>query len=83
LTPWYADFKNTVLSQRGITEFETFDHPVAVMIVISSTDPDPVSTIMQLYNPNMPLFATDKPYIDTHILRYFIVLHDPNRTSME
>lgn len=83
LTPWYADFKNTMLSFRGITEYETFDHPVATMIVISSSNPDPVSTIMQLYNPNVPSFTVDKPYVDTNILRYYVVLHDPNRTSIE
>ncbi|KAI8076416.1 ER-golgi trafficking TRAPP I complex 85 kDa subunit-domain-containing protein [Gilbertella persicaria] len=83
LTPWYASFKNTILTQRGITEYETFDHPVATMIVISSTNPDPVSTIMQLYNPNVPSFTVDKPYVDTNILRYYIVLHDPNKTTYE
>ncbi|KAL7316394.1 hypothetical protein PS15m_005491 [Mucor circinelloides] len=83
LTPWYADFKNAMLSFRGITEYETFDHPVATMIVISSSNPDPVSTIMQLYNPNVPSFTVDKPYVDTNILRYYVVLHDPNRTSIE
>jgi hypothetical protein len=83
LTPWYANFKNTILSLRGITEHETFDHPVATMIVISSSNPDPVSTIMQLYNPNVPSFTIDKPYVDTNILRYYVVLHDPNRTSLE
>ncbi|KAI7902118.1 ER-golgi trafficking TRAPP I complex 85 kDa subunit-domain-containing protein [Cokeromyces recurvatus] len=83
LTPWYADFKNTFLSLRGITEYETFDHPVATMIVISSTNPDPVSTIMQLYNPNVPSFTIDKPYVDTNILRYYVVLHDSNLTTLE
>ncbi|KAI9253330.1 ER-golgi trafficking TRAPP I complex 85 kDa subunit-domain-containing protein [Helicostylum pulchrum] len=72
-----------MLSLRGITEHETFDHPVATMIVISSSNPDPVSTIMQLYNPNVPSFTIDKPYVDTNILRYYVVLHDPNRTTLE
>ncbi|OBZ80858.1 Trafficking protein particle complex subunit 8, partial [Choanephora cucurbitarum] len=83
LTPWYVNFKHTILMQRGMTEHETFDHPVATMIVISSANPDPVSTIMQLYNPNVPSFTIDKPYVDTNILRYYVVLHDPNKTSYE
>ncbi|KAI8335602.1 ER-golgi trafficking TRAPP I complex 85 kDa subunit-domain-containing protein [Blakeslea trispora] len=83
LTPWYVNFKHTILTQRGITEHETFDHPVATMIVISSANPDPVSTIMQLYNPNVPSFTVDKPFVDTNILRYYVVLHDPNKTSYE
>jgi hypothetical protein len=72
-----------MLSLRGITEYETFDHPVATMIVISSLNTDPISTIMQLYNPNIPSFTLDKPYIDTNILRYYVVLHDPNLTTLE
>ncbi|KAG1223593.1 hypothetical protein G6F35_004566 [Rhizopus arrhizus] len=83
LTPWYTHFKNAMLSLRGITEYETFDHPVATMIVISSLNTDPISTIMQLYNPNIPSFTLDKPYIDTNILRYYVVLHDPNLTTLE
>ncbi|CAO3682429.1 unnamed protein product [Rhizopus microsporus] len=83
LTPWYTDFRDTLLSLRGITEYETFDHPVATMIVISSLNTDPISTIMQLYNPNIPSFTLDKPYVDTNILRYYVVLHDPNLTTFE
>ncbi|KAI9276284.1 ER-golgi trafficking TRAPP I complex 85 kDa subunit-domain-containing protein [Sporodiniella umbellata] len=83
LTPWYTHFKDTVLSLRGITEYETFDHPVATMIVISSLNTDPVNTVMQLCNPSVPPFALDKPYVDTNVLRYYVVLHDPNLTTIE
>ncbi|CAO3654024.1 unnamed protein product [Mucor hiemalis] len=38
---------------------------------------------MQLYNPNVPSFTIDKPYVDSNILRYYVVLHDPNRTTIE
>ncbi|CAO3683651.1 unnamed protein product [Rhizopus stolonifer] len=83
LTPWYTHFKDTVLSLRGITEYETFDHPVATMLVISSLNTDPVNTIMQLCNPSIPPFTLDKPYVDTNILRYYVILHDPNLTTIE
>ncbi|KAI8984692.1 ER-golgi trafficking TRAPP I complex 85 kDa subunit-domain-containing protein [Mycotypha africana] len=81
--PWYIDFKKTLLSLRGITEYETFDHPVATMVVISSANPDPLQTIMQLYNPNIPSFTVDRPYIHPNVLRYYVVLHDPTTTSDE
>ncbi|KAI9496625.1 ER-golgi trafficking TRAPP I complex 85 kDa subunit-domain-containing protein [Zychaea mexicana] len=70
-----------MLSLRGITEHETFDHPVAIMIVISSTNPDPMGTITQLYNPNIPSFTVDRPYVDPNILRYYVLLHDPHTAS--
>ncbi|KAI8149716.1 ER-golgi trafficking TRAPP I complex 85 kDa subunit-domain-containing protein [Fennellomyces sp. T-0311] len=70
-----------MLSLRGITEHETFDHPVAIMIAISSTNPDPMGTITQLYNPNIPSFTVDRPYVDPNILRYYVLLHDPHRAS--
>ncbi|CAO3630125.1 unnamed protein product [Cunninghamella blakesleeana] len=81
--PWYTNFKQLILSLRGITEHETFDHPVATMIVISSANPDPMGTIMQLYNPNVPSFTVDKPYVDTNILRYYVLIHDPQQTTLE
>ncbi|KAF7724948.1 Trafficking protein particle complex 8 [Apophysomyces ossiformis] len=83
MMPWYADFKRIVYQIRGITEHETFDHPVAAMIVISSSNADPMGTIMQLYNPNVPSFTIDKPYIDPNILRFYVLLHDPHRTTLE
>lgn len=79
--PWYADFRKLVMSLRGISEHETFDHPVAVFIAISSSNPDPIGTITQLYNPNIPSFTIDRPFVDPNILRYYVVLHDPNTTS--
>ncbi|KAI8096946.1 ER-golgi trafficking TRAPP I complex 85 kDa subunit-domain-containing protein [Halteromyces radiatus] len=81
--PWYTSFKNLIFSLRGITEHETFDHPVAMLMVISSVNPDPMGAIMQLYNPNVPSFTIDKPYVDTNILRYYVLLHDPQQTTLE
>lgn len=81
--PWYTDFKKAMLTLRGITEHETFDHPVACFIVISSDDPDPMGTITQLYNPNIPSFTVDKPYVDPNVLRYYVLLHDPHLASEE
>ncbi|KAI7861325.1 ER-golgi trafficking TRAPP I complex 85 kDa subunit-domain-containing protein, partial [Spinellus fusiger] len=72
-----------MLSLRGITEHETFDHPVAVLIVISSTNPDPMATIMQLYNPNVPSFTIDKPYVNPTLLRFYVLLHDTHSTPLE
>lgn len=83
LTPWYADFRRMVLSLRGPSEHETFDHPVAVFIAISASDPDPMTTITQLYNPNIPSFTVDKPFIDPSVLRYYVILHDPQRATDE
>ncbi|KAI8328146.1 ER-golgi trafficking TRAPP I complex 85 kDa subunit-domain-containing protein [Chlamydoabsidia padenii] len=81
--PWFTTYKDLILSLRGITEHETFDHPVAIMMVISSANPDPVGAIMQLYNPNVPSFTVDKPYVDTNVLRYYVLLHDPQQTTLE
>ncbi|ORZ00797.1 ER-golgi trafficking TRAPP I complex 85 kDa subunit-domain-containing protein [Syncephalastrum racemosum] len=72
-----------VLSLRGPSEHETFDHPVAVFIVISASDPDPMTTITQLYNPNIPSFTVDKPFIDPNVLRYYVILHDRQRATDE
>ncbi|KAI8068329.1 ER-golgi trafficking TRAPP I complex 85 kDa subunit-domain-containing protein [Gongronella butleri] len=72
-----------MMHSRGITEHNTFDHPVAVMIAISSANPDPMGTIMQLYNPNVPSFVIDRPYVDTNILRYYVLIHDPQQTTWE
>ncbi|KAI9315655.1 ER-golgi trafficking TRAPP I complex 85 kDa subunit-domain-containing protein [Dichotomocladium elegans] len=83
MLPWYTEFKRLMLSVRGISEHETFDHPVAVFVVISSNNPDPMGTITQLYNPNIPSFIVDRPYVDPTIMRYYVLLHDSNAVADE
>ncbi|KAF9096380.1 Trafficking protein particle complex 8 [Mortierella sp. AD031] len=71
----------------GASDHETFDHPVASIIAISSLSPDPINEIHQLNNMSTPALVFDKAYIDPTILKYYVLIHDNARgnadTAME
>ncbi|KAN0065887.1 hypothetical protein ACQY0O_001018 [Thecaphora frezii] len=80
-TPWFADFCDAVLQQRFISRHETFGHPVAVLLAVSSASPDPMNDFAQLYETVSSSSAFEAhPYLDPNILRYYLLLHDV-RTS--
>jgi len=45
-------------------------------VVISTANPDPLNTILRLYQPQAPPANMNKPYIDPNILKYIVLLHD-------
>ncbi|KDN47718.1 hypothetical protein K437DRAFT_267765 [Tilletiaria anomala UBC 951] len=78
LTPWYAEFRDAVLSTILVAPIETFSHPVAFMMVVSSHNPDPIGAFKKLYESSSTsnsLF-TARPYVDSTIMRYYVLLHD-------
>ncbi|KAG0226837.1 Trafficking protein particle complex 8 [Actinomortierella wolfii] len=61
---------------RGISDHETFDHPVACIIAISSLSADPINEIHYLNNMSTPQAAFDKGYMDPTTLKYYVLIHD-------
>src|SRR5574338_370660 len=52
--PWYTRYRDLFLSTGGVADHETFDHPMACIIAISSSAPDPINEIHQLNNMSTP-----------------------------
>ncbi|KAG0255917.1 Trafficking protein particle complex 8 [Actinomortierella ambigua] len=74
--PWYTEYCNLLLSTGGISDHETFDHPVACIIAISSLSTDPINEIHYLTNVSTPQAAFDKGYMDPTTLKYYVLIHD-------
>ncbi|ORY05323.1 hypothetical protein K493DRAFT_204561 [Basidiobolus meristosporus CBS 931.73] len=74
--PWYAEYRRLYIKQFNISEHDTFNHPVACVIAISSQNPDPFNTLQQLHNLAASAPIYDKGFIDSNILRYYVLLHD-------
>ncbi|KAK0534038.1 hypothetical protein OC835_002828 [Tilletia horrida] len=82
LAPWFADFRELILGNRAVSEHETFGHPIALLITVSSACPDPVSAFAQLHEQSQqPTAYTQRPYMQLDVLRYYIVLHDISRSG--
>ncbi|CAG8595408.1 16304_t:CDS:10, partial [Acaulospora morrowiae] len=83
LTPWYAEYRRLFFTFTGVSEHETFEHPVACIIAISSSNKEPIATLSQMYNITTPAPIFDKGFMDTNILKYYVLLHDNHKVSLE
>ncbi|KAF9909923.1 Trafficking protein particle complex 8 [Linnemannia zychae] len=81
--PWYSKYRDLLLSTGGASDHETFDHPVASIIAISSLSLDPINEIHQLNNMSTPTLIFDKAYMDPMILKYYVLIHDNTKGNID
>ncbi|KAI5805003.1 ER-golgi trafficking TRAPP I complex 85 kDa subunit-domain-containing protein [Geopyxis carbonaria] len=76
----YFRYLRRLLSALPSSPQETFSHPVACVIAISSRNPDPIQTLRDLYasGNQVPLPS----YVNTEYLRYYILVHDEDRDDI-
>jgi hypothetical protein len=75
-TPWFDKFREEFLLGLRSSEHECFEHPVACLSVVSTTNPDPILCFNQLYNPENPPKLFNDKLMERDIFRFFILLHD-------
>ncbi|OQR81516.1 hypothetical protein THRCLA_11660 [Thraustotheca clavata] len=74
--PWFAAFKHELMESFQCEETSMMYHPLANILVVSSTEVDPRSAFNTLASPQtMPQVFQDGLY-DMNIPKYYIVLHD-------
>ncbi|KAJ3018711.1 Trafficking protein particle complex 8, partial [Thoreauomyces humboldtii] len=78
LTPWYTDYRNSICRFIGMSEHETFNHPIAYLVVVSTAGSDPVAAAKVLVTDIQPPPSPDKACIDPAIPKYYLLLHDPH-----
>ncbi|RGB32937.1 ER-golgi trafficking TRAPP I complex 85 kDa subunit-domain-containing protein [Rhizophagus diaphanus] len=83
ITPWYSEYRRLFFAFIGVSEHDTFDHPVACIIAVSSSDPDIDNTLHQLSNTTPPAPIFEKGFMDPNILKYYVLLHDNHKVSLE
>lgn len=65
-----------LLSGLPLSPHETFSHPVACIIVISSRNPDPIEQLRQLYAETSNSEQRLPQWVNNDYLRYYVLLHD-------
>jgi trafficking protein particle complex subunit 8 len=81
-SPFYTLYLRRLLSGLPMTPHETFAHPVACIIAISSRNKSPIETLRQLYavgsrgERRLPL------WVDSDYLRYYVLVHDEERDDI-
>ena len=81
-TSLFSRYLRVLLSSNTIVPYETFNHPVACLVAVSSRNGAPIETLRQLYaatgrnNPRVPA------WLGTDNLRYYVLIHDEDRDDI-
>ncbi|RMX65998.1 hypothetical protein KXD40_003116 [Peronospora effusa] len=82
IMPWYRSFKHTLMDTFRCEEYSLLCHPVAMMVVVSSTDPNPRHSFEELIAPrNLPLPFQQELYDATLVPKFYMVIHDVFETK--
>lgn len=75
-SPYYALYLRRLLSGLPITPHETFAHPVACVVAISSRNETPIEELRRLYAETNQGDQRLPPWVDGEYLRYYVLVHD-------
>lgn len=81
-SPYYALYLRRLLSSLPLTPHETFSHPVACVIAISSRNQAPIETLRRLYTESSTGDNRLPNWVDGEFLRYYVLVHDEERDDI-
>jgi hypothetical protein len=81
-TPLCKSFLQQLLSSAPAAPHETFGHPVANVIAISSQNPAPLETLRQLYADGTTGDQRLPDWVNQEYLRYYVLVHDEERDDI-
>ena len=78
----YLSYLRKLLSSMPIVPQETFAHPVACIIAVSSHNSAPIECFRQLYENTVHAVNEIPSWISTEYLRYYVLIHDEDRNDI-
>lgn len=75
-SPFYSLYLRRLLSGIPMSPFETFSHPVASVIAISSRSPSPIEELRSLYDSSNSGEHRLPQWVHNEFLRYYVLIHD-------
>lgn len=75
-SPFHALYLRRLLSGLPINPHETFSHPVAGLIAISSRNPHPIEELRRLYTRQHDGDLKFPQWVEKDFLRYYVLIHD-------
>ncbi|KAG6986729.1 transport protein particle subunit trs85-2 [Physcia stellaris] len=75
----YSLYLRKLLSSMLMVPYETFCHPVACIIAVSSHNQSPIETLRQLYNQSGRRIPT---FVGPEYLRYYVLIHDEEQDDI-
>ncbi|PBP16830.1 putativeTRAPP complex protein TRS85 [Diplocarpon rosae] len=81
-SPFYTLYLRRLLSGIPLAPHETFSHPVACVIAISSRNTSPIETLRNLYDDTSFGEKRLPPWVNSEYLRYYVLVHDEERDDI-
>ncbi|EHK99601.1 putative Transport protein particle subunit trs85-2 [Glarea lozoyensis 74030] len=75
-SPFHTLYLRRLLSGIPLAPHETFAHPVACIIAISSRNPNPIDALRNLYQDSTVGSKRLPPWVNGEYLRYYVLVHD-------
>lgn len=75
-SPFYTLYLRRLLSGLPLVPHETFAHPVAGVIAISSRNADPIEELRRLYSRQHDGDLRFPQWVENDFLRYYVLVHD-------
>ena len=72
----YLLYLRKLLSSMPFVPYETFSHPVACVIAVSSHSPGPIEVLRQLYANTSRGGSSSPAWVGNDYLRYYVLIHD-------
>ncbi|KAK4202818.1 ER-golgi trafficking TRAPP I complex 85 kDa subunit-domain-containing protein [Triangularia verruculosa] len=81
-SPYYALYLRRLLSGMPLAPHESFTHPVACVMAISSRNPNPIEALHRLYTETREGESRYPVWVDGEYLRYYILVHDEENSDI-
>jgi len=81
-SPYYALYLRRLLSGLPLAPHETFAHPVACVMAISSRNQAPIETLRHLYAETSTGDKRLPNWVDQEYLRYYVLVHDEEKDDI-
>lgn len=81
-SPLFLKYVRRLLSSRSLVPYETFAHPVACLIAVSSRNPAPIEALRHLYAQSGRGNLDIPSFVGTEYLRYYVLVHDEEQDDI-
>lgn len=82
MSSYYRLLLTRLASSQPPEQHETFVHPVAAVIAISSSTPEPIETLRNLYSQTAQGSLAPPQYSNPEYLRYYLLVHDDDKDDL-
>ncbi|KKA28290.1 hypothetical protein TD95_003014 [Thielaviopsis punctulata] len=82
-SPYYTLYLRRLLAQMRISSHETFAHPVACVMAISSRNQSPIEELRRLYQNTSQGDKKLPEWVDSDYLRYYVLVHDEDNDDIQ